>query len=85
MSRMSADWSESTAGNDEGVREVNAVGGSGEEETPREDGDGIGGREREEVMSGGIGPGDGWGAGGGDADDFDGKTEGLLSEMRAVA
>ena len=60
MSRMSADWSERTVGNDEGEREMNAVGGRTEEEEPRVDDDGIGGREREEVMSGGIGPGDRW-------------------------
>ena len=84
MSRMSADSSESTVGNDEGGSEVNAVGGRAGEEAPRVDGDGMGGREREEVMSGGIGPGDRWRVGG-DVGDLGADPEGLLREMREVA
>ena len=85
MSRMSADSSASTVGNEDGGKEEKAVGGSAEEEAPRVDGDGMGGRENEEVMSGGIGRGDGRAGGGGSGDDFGADTEGLLREMRAVA
>ncbi len=69
MSRIRADSSESTVCNEEGGREVNAVGGSAEVEAPTEDDDGMGGREREEVMSGGIGLGDRWEGRGGDGED----------------